>query len=188
MPQRQQLVQEGGDTGPVIPLMNSIHAASGDGFYWATSDRWEVRFHDAEGRLRRIVRRPVEPEEVEPLMVEAYIDAQLERVRSFEGEGAVTRYRRMYEEEAHFGSRVPLFERAFGDGDDRLWVAESPWPLAAGDPTRRWSVFSPEGAWLGDLEAPEGLRILDSRGDRVLGVWFDELDVPHVQVHRAGGL
>ena len=39
------------------------------------------------------------------------------------------------------------------------------------------------GAW-GDLEAPDRLRIVDSRGDTVLGIWSDEFDVHYVQLHR----
>jgi hypothetical protein len=37
--------------------------------------------------------------------------------------------------------------------------------------------------WLGDLEAPDKLRIVDSRGDIVLGIWRDDLDVQYVQLH-----
>lgn len=51
-------------------------------------------------------------------------------------------------------------------------------------PPRRWSVFSSQGCWLGDLEAPDGVNIIDSRADIVLGIWQDELDVPYVQLHR----
>jgi hypothetical protein len=57
------------------------------------------------------------------------------------------------------------------------------WPALAG-PAGVWSLFSPEGVWLGDVEAPDGLDLLDSRDDLVLGVWRDALDVPYVQLHR----
>jgi hypothetical protein len=78
---------------------------------------------------------------------------------------------------------VPLYARAFVDGDGRLWLGESSFPTFQGLP-RRWSVFADDGIWLGDVLAPEGLRVVDARGDTVLGIWRDEFDVEYVQVHE----
>ena len=85
-------------------------------------------------------------------------------------------------EEGPWGDILPLFAAALVDRDGRLWIAASTWPSR--DFPRRWSLFSEDGVWLGDVVAPERLRILDARGDTVLGVWSDELDVPYVQLHR----
>jgi hypothetical protein len=185
LPGRQQLVEPDGNTGRVIPSLYSIQAVSDTGFFWGTPDRNEVRFYDPEGQLRRILRRRVDPTEVTPVMTQEWIDSQLEEVRRREGEEAVPRYRRGYEE-AHFGEFLPFFEWAFVDMSRRLWLAAHSWPSDQGLP-RLWSVFSPEGVWLGDLEAPERVRIVDSKDDLVLGIWLDELDVPYVQVHRVVG-
>ncbi len=182
LPSREQLVDPDGNTGLVIPPRWSIQAVAEEGFYWATPDRYEIRFYDGEGRLQRIARRPVQPRAVEPSMIDEYVEANLERVRRFEGEAAVPRYRTRYEE-ALFGEHVPLFWTAFVDGDQRLWVSGPVWPSLQGPP-RQWSVFSKDGVWLGDLEAPERVRIVDSREDLVLGIWLDEMDVPYVQLHR----
>ena len=182
LPSRQQLILPDGNTEVLVPAQGSIQAVADDGFYWATTDRYEIGFYDVAGTLRRILRRPVEPRAVEPSMIEEYIEAQLDRVRRNEGEAAVPRYRRRYEEGMH-GEEVPLFGRALVDGDQRLWVSEPLWPSLSGAP-RLWSVFSPEGTWLGDVEAPEGVLIVDSRQDLVLGVWRNQLDVPYIQVHR----
>ena len=170
LPSRQQLILPDGNTELLAPGQWSIQAVADDGFYYVA------------GTLRRILRRPVEPQAVRPEMIAEYIEFNLDRVRHSEGEAAVPRSRRRYEE-ATYGEAVPLFARAFVDGDQRLWVSESNWPSLGGVP-RSWSVFSPEGMWLGDVEAPEGVRILDIRRDLVLGVWRDQLDVPYVQVHR----
>ena len=185
LPSREQLIEPDGNTRNVIPPRWSIQAVADDGFYWATSDRYEIGFYDGDGNLRRILRRPVQPTAVEPSMVEEYVEANLQWVRRREGEAAVPRYRRSYEE-AHFGEHVPFFGSAFVDGDQRLWVSGPIWPSLQGPP-RHWSLFSREGFWLGDLEAPEGVRIVHSRGDLVLGIWRDELDVPYVQLHRLSG-
>lgn len=50
--------------------------------------------------------------------------------------------------------------------------------------SRRWSVFSEEGVWLGDVATPEGVWLRDARDEVVLGIWTDELGVEYVQLHR----
>ena len=182
LPSRQQFVLPGGNTRMVAPAHTAIRAVSGDGFYWGTSDRYEIRFFDAEGNLRRILRRPVQPRPVVPAMIEAWIAGNLEEVRRSQGEAAVPRSRQLYEESS-FGDRVPLFERAFVDGDFRLWVGSADWPDRQSAPGR-WSIFAPNGTWLGDLDAPPQMRIVDCRNDLVLGIWQEEGDAPYVQVHR----
>lgn len=186
LPGRQQLVESDGNTGLVIPPLYSVQAVAKDGFYWATPDRYEIGFYDGKGTLRRIMRRPVQPTAVDRSMIEEWIEANLDHVRQREGEGAVPRYRSRYED-ALFGEHVPFFSTAFVDADGRLWMSGPTWPSLEEAP-RHWSVFSDRGFWLGDLEAPERVRIVDSRGDLVLGIWRDDLDVPHVQVHRLVGI
>jgi len=124
----------------------------------------------------------VAPRAVTPVMIQSWVDANLDQVRQFEGEASVPRYQKSFDE-GTYGTQVPLFDRAFVDGDDRLWIGEAVWPRLQGPPPR-WSIFSSEGVWLGDLVPPAGLEILDRRGDLVLGVRLDEGDVPHLQVHR----
>lgn len=183
LPAREQIVMPGGDTRPLAPNHEGLFAAAPDGFYWGATDRYEIVFHGVEGAVRRILRRPVQPVPVEPWMLEEYLEANLERVRQFEGEAGVLVFRRRFEEEWIYGEHVPLFGRAFVDADRRLWISAATWPRSRSAPSA-WSVFSEEGVWLGDLEPPAGLRVLHARGDVVLGVWQDELDVPHVQLHR----
>lgn len=182
LPSRQQFVLPGGDTRMLAPAHGAIRAVTADGFYWGTSDRYEIRYFDTEGNLRRILRRPVEPRAVTPAMIEAWITQNLEDVRRREGESAVLKYRQIYDE-GSFGDRVPLFDRAFIDDDARLWVGSSEWPDQPSAP-HRWSIFAPNGVWLGDVDAPAQLRIVDCRDDLVLGVWQREGDAPFLQVHR----
>jgi hypothetical protein len=181
LPQREDLVRPDGNVTMLRPLRYAIHAVAGDGFYWATPDRYEIRFFDSDGVLERVIRRPIQPRAIEPAMIAEDVEHQLERVRQFEGEAAVPGYRKLYEDQPR-GDVIPLFVLAFIDGDSRLWVAASDWP--AEERLSRWSVFSSDGIWQGDLDAPERLQIMDARGDLVLGVWRNELDVPFVQVHR----
>lgn len=182
LPSRQQWVEPGGDTRILEPQHWGIPAAADNGFYWLQTDRYEIAFYEGQGRLRRILRRPVQPRAVEPAMVEEYVEIQLEFVRRNEGEARVPDYRRRYEE-ATYGEDLPFFGAAFVDRDQRLWVSESPWPNANSEP-RRWTLFSREGNWLTDVIAPENVKIVDSDGDVVLGIARDALDVPYVQLHR----
>lgn len=181
-PSRQRFVVPGGDTRNLAPAHSAIQAADGEGFYWGTSDRYEIRYYDAEGALKQISRRPVEPRAVDPAMIEQWIQAVLVASRGFQDEAAAARSRRSMEEGPH-GDRIPLFQQAFVDQDERLWVGEAVWPELQ-TPPRRWSLFAPDGAWLGDLMMPPGFKPLDSRGDLVLGVWRDADDLPQVQLRR----
>lgn len=181
LPDRERLVAGDGNARMPQPLRYAIQAASDNGFYWATPDRYDIGFYDASGTLRRIIRRPVQPRAVEQSMIDAFIETRLERVRSAEGEAGVVRARQSLADD-EYGDVVPLFTSALVDRDQRLWVSASEWP-SDGRP-RRWSVFAPDGYWLGDIDAPDRVHILDSRGDVVLGVWRNEFDVPHLQLHR----
>ncbi len=182
LPSREQFVLAGGDTKRGAPEHIAVHAAASDGFFWATSDRYEIKFFNTEGVLRRILRRPVEPQAVTPAMTEAYIAQELEQVRRRDGEEAVERARQMFAD-ASVAERRPLFETAFVDRDARLWIASSTWPHYATAP-HRWSIFAADGSWLGDVVVPPQLRVLDSRDDLVLGVWQDDGEAPFVHVHR----
>lgn len=181
LPDRERVVATDGNAPMLVPLRYAIQAATRNGFYWATPDKYEIRFFDPSGKLRRILRRPIQPRAVEPAMIAQYVETQVEEVARTRGDEAAAAARLRYESDS-YGEEIPLFASAFVDREQRLWVSESEWPSDA-FPTR-WSIFSPDGVWLGDLETPERVRILDALGDEVLGVWHDELDVQHVQVHK----
>jgi hypothetical protein len=77
----------------------------------------------------------------------------------------------------------PLFGLLQGDGQGGVWVSD----YAAIDRdlgVRGWSVIAPDGEWRGHVTLPEHFRLLDVRGDRVLGVLLDEMDVQSVAVYE----
>ena len=162
----------------------SLEAIADDGFYWATSDRYEITYYDAAGTVRRILRRHVQPVAIDESMKAEYEAAVLAEARQHLGGEAARIFVRNLEN-AQYAETLPLFGSAFVDRDQRLWVSEWAWPaLTDPPPPLRWSVFSADGHWLGDLEAPDRLRIVDSRGDIVLGIWRDDFDVQYVQLHQ----
>jgi hypothetical protein len=67
------------------------------------------------------------------------------------------------------------------DAEDNLWVREYSLP---GELAFRWSVFDADGVFLGTLDVPEGLQLLDVGADRVLGSWRDDLGVEHVRMYE----
>lgn len=181
LPSRQRFY-ESGDARMLSPAHYAFFAATTRGFCWVASDRYEVRCFSTEGTLTQIVRRPVEARPVDAAMVQRWTDASLDEVRQREGEAGVARSRATFEAAVR-GERAPLFQQMFIDRDERLWLGASEWPEMAMFP-RRWSVFGADGVWLGDVAVPSGFRVLESRGELVLGVWPDRDDVPRVQLHR----
>ena len=184
LPDRWRVVGSDGNAPMPQPLMYASQAVAREGFYWGTPDQYELTFYDEDGRARRIIRRQVEARVVDDALITEFIDGQLARIRASQGEAAASQMQTRLRED-QYGDHVPLFQEVFVDGEERLWVGASEWP--AMQSPKRWSVFAQEGYWLGDVVAPEGLRVVDADRDLVLGIWRDELDVPHVQLHRLPG-
>jgi hypothetical protein len=68
------------------------------------------------------------------------------------------------------------------DLDGNLWVQD--YPVPGSEVPHRWSVFDPEGYWLGLVETPKHLTIREIGGDYMLGTTRDEPDVVYVVVHK----
>jgi sugar lactone lactonase YvrE len=158
--------------------------AARDGFYWARSDQYEIHRYDSLGTLRQVIRRPVEPERMTSADEQEYREAAIAGAREAGGDraaqGVVQRLR-----DATFAPTRPLFGSTFVDRDGRLWISELPWPSRFVAP-RRWSVFSETGEWLGEVLVPQDFWVQDASGDRVVGIWRDELGVSFVRIHRMG--
>ena len=84
---------------------------------------------------------------------------------------------------AVLGHTMPLFNTPIGDAGGRIWL---PAYLPGGRQVTapNYTVISADGQWLGTVEAPPGLRILDVAGGLVLGVLRDEMDVESVVVYE----
>ena len=78
---------------------------------------------------------------------------------------------------------LPLFMTPRGDDEGRIWLGE--YVVAyAGATASSYRILSSAGEWLGRLNVPDGLRILDIAGGRVLGVVKDEIEVESVAVYE----
>lgn len=149
------------------------------GFVWTgTTDRWRLHQQSPAGDTVRVVERAAEA-----LPVTA-ADRQ-EAIAGLEG---FTRQGGRIDE-----SRIPRHKPAFLDvtvaPDGHLWVRPT---LPAGERGAAFDVFDPEGRYLGRVRLPGGMSRWPPaivRGDAVLGMAHDSLDVAYVvraRIRRGG--
>lgn len=171
-----------GDGNP-SPGFGSVTVADGE-FVYTRSDRPEVTWRGADGRVRQIVRWQAEPEHLTEEHLQRYGESLLPRLRFANPDAPIARVEEMVREnvarrEADLGKPLALFRSPFGDAEGRVWLPsyDVAGPREGSPP---YTVFSPDGEWLGKVDAPPGLRILDVAHGRVLGVVTDEMDVQSV--------
>ena len=177
--------ERSGQPRPIIRPFGEVMAAGGR-FVQTRTDRPEITWRLPDGTVTRIVRwRPGPNLLTEELLEhgEAYnrmigkmnygmSEARLEEVIQRD----LARYRAM------IGQPIPLFGTPFGDADGNVWLPSyRPAYPEEGSP---YTVFSPDGEWLGQVETPPRFRILDVTGGLVLGVLRDEMDVQNVVVYE----
>jgi hypothetical protein len=177
---RESAIDENGMPQPIQYGGWSVHETWGDGFLWGTSDRYEIRVFDPSGKLFRIIRRSVSPEPISEERKRADQSAYVELVRSENGDEAARRAEESMQD-VEWAETVPFFAKAIVDPADYLWVQEygTPWMVET-----RWSVFDPQGRWLGDVLMPDALEITDISLDHVVGIGRDDVGAQYVQVHR----
>jgi len=76
---------------------------------------------------------------------------------------------------------LPAYSRFVVDATDHLWVEH--YRYLARDP-HLWSIFAPDGTWLGEVEVPGTFDVTDIGRDYVLGVYRDALDEQSVRLYR----
>lgn len=171
---------------PIIFGKSAYLAASNNWIYVAPTDDYSVRVYDAEGALRRIIRRAVPRISVTPGDVDRFVEKRLREVDPLpEEREEVERSIRAWE----VSPTMPAFRWISVDSEDNLWVEEFDTErLGQG----RFSVFRSDGVWLGHVDLPNGLPEtrgglfqpwLDIGPDYVLGVWVDELGVEQVRLY-----
>ncbi len=165
----------------------SVAVAAGR-FVYTRSDKPEVTWRAADGTVEQIVRWQAEPEyltEEHLKPVEAILRDRLRFANREAPDAVVERLTRetMAEYREDLGKPMPLFRSPLSDAEGRVWLpAHVPAGPREGSPP--YTVISPAGEWLGRVDAPSGLRILDVAHDRVLGVLKDEMDVESVVVYE----
>jgi hypothetical protein len=167
----------GGSPGPL-----SVRGRAGgfaDGFAWARADRSEVRWYDAGGRLRQVARWDEEPipltSEVRGSIIRAFEEA-------YAASGAPEKVLTAQREELHQGldrydQPLPYWDAFHVDRVGNVWLREHGLPLR---PSERWRVLARDGTFVGWVDVPEAITVLDITDDRILAVRLDDFDEPAV--------
>jgi len=146
------------------------------GFYYGSSDSYEIGYYASDGTLQRLIRLDQGNLEVTPEDIELYTRESLARARDERRRQIRERmYARM-----PWPDVMPAYDEFITDEAGNLWVAEYRRP---GDQQPRWHVFDPDGTMLGMVETPPRFRIDQIGPDFMLGRWTDELDVEHVRMY-----
>ncbi|MFC1575915.1 hypothetical protein ACFL5A_04670 [Gemmatimonadota bacterium] len=161
-------------------------AASNRRVYVAPTDEYSIRVHDEVGRLLTVIRRDLPPRRVTRRDLNRWVEEYLEILdlpqEEREEMGRTSR-------ELKIAETMPAFRWMTVDSEDNLWVEE--WKgvgLAQGS----FSVFRPDGAWLGNVDVPEGLpwdwgdhlqQLMEIGSDYLLGVWKNAYGVEQVRMY-----
>jgi hypothetical protein len=148
-----------------------------DGFYFGSSERYEIGHYDMSGTLLRVIRLdqanlPVTQNDIDTFVSNRMADAQ--------DEGRRQMLQTLYED-MPFPDDMPAYGRLIVDAESNLWVSET---LRPGDEQPRWKIFDANGAFLGTIQTPPRFRIYQIGSDSVLGRWRDEFDVEHIRVYE----
>ena len=177
--------QRSGQTRPIIRPVGEVTVAAGR-FVNTRSDRPEITWRLPDGGVTRIMRwRPGPNLLTEELLEhgEAY-NRMIGRMNYGVSEARLDEIIRedMARYRAMIGQPTPLFGTPFADADGNVWLPSyRPAYPEEGSP---YTVISPDGEWLGQVETPPRFRILDVTGGLVLGVLRDDMDVENVVVYE----
>lgn len=178
--------QEEHRVGPYAPY--TVRGVHGDELYFGTSEDFEVSVYGPQGGLRRIVRRTHDPKRIS--------EDDAARFRTWyaafvagspEGSRMVMDYALRQLEEVPWPGVMPAYSALLVDPDGNLWVEEYRWlgDYVPPDPRpAHWSVFDPDGVWLGQVEVPARFILKDVTRERAYGIVVDELDVEEVHAYR----
>ncbi|HEX7119305.1 MAG TPA: hypothetical protein VF212_10980 [Longimicrobiales bacterium] len=167
----------------------AVHAVRANDLLYGTGERFELLRYDPHGRLVEIVRRPWEPRPV--------TDAHRERFRAWYraravaasrthgGAAGVERAMRRLDA-LDYPDHLPAYDRLVVDALGHAWLRHHPGTLTpdATDPaTTPWSIFTPDGRWLGELSLPTPFTPDDIGADYVAGIWEDADAVRWIRVY-----
>ena len=172
----ETLLPEDGRYEVPAPYNLDTHIATGGhpaSIYIADGDKNEIRQFSPDGTLRRIIRRTTDRI---PLSVESFREWWQNLFRSQPTpDSLVQRFSRIFEraEPLFEGKDLPAMWGLHVDSQGHLWVRE----LSSGSgfgPPDQWSVFGPDGRWLGVVSAPAMRFGCRSRGRSFSPCWIGE--------------
>jgi hypothetical protein len=166
---------------------SGAEALTEDAFYLAPGGRLEYRRYGLDGSLRRIVRGGEEPLPVDAASRAAYLDQQrrnFEQLRSAEISANTDILERALSvlSDAPTAESFPMVDQIVVDDGRRIWIRRYVSEYSDQD-NQTWLVFDTSDAPAGSLTLPRNLTVKAVYGDRIVGVWRDELGVQTVRVY-----
>lgn len=150
-----------------------------EGFVWARNDVREVRWYDDSGRLVQMARWDEEPVPLTAEWRRNMARTLEERLQSGGAAQSVVaaRLEELEKELDRHEGPLPYWNSFHVDRLGNVWLSEYPPPDQA---PGRWRVFARDGTFVGWIDLPGVVAILDITDDRILAVRHDEMDVPAV--------
>jgi len=186
------------DTGAQVTFFSPepVWATSGDGLVFGVNDEYRLNRYDESGTLTGIVSKPSDTRLVTESDQQLLLDAM---VRLWEDFGITGQALEIARRSIAFADVYPAFAFVRGGPEETIWVQHLQVPselddeelenfnpqLGFGSPT--WDVFDNGGRFLGVVEMPQRFQPVRFLGDRIYGIWRDELDVQYALVLRIEG-
>lgn len=166
-----------------IPMgLVTVAALRADTMLIGTGASFEVAAIGPEGEAVALIQAAIERESVTPEDSKAFTAAAITRlkagVRTLNTTLDSSLVRAL--EKAPFPKQKPAFGRMLVDGTGALWLSA---PLNPPASASTWTVFAPDGTWLGTVTTPEGLRVDEIGMDYVLGMYRQQHGEERVRVY-----
>jgi hypothetical protein len=181
LPHNQRVTFSNGNMNTTLGLPFSVNgrlAPSRDGYCYAFGTRFEIRCFSYAGSATLLIQNAVAPRPIGPSDIEWFWENALADANPVAA--AATRKNR---EQMIFPDTFPAFADLLADDQGRAWAQLYPLPDAT---DREWQVFE-DGRWIARLTVPPGFQLMAVSGDRLIGVWRDELGVESVRLYHVEG-
>jgi hypothetical protein len=158
-------------------------ALARDRIYMGWSQAYEIGEYTADGKLLRLIRRAYQPQPVTDEVKAQFRQDYEALVRAEEGDRVtpeqMTRYL-AFVDDADYPVSLPAYSALRVDPDGNLWAEDY---RIYTQSESRWTVFDPAGRWLGTVQMPNALQVLEIGRDYVLGLRKDAMGVERVSLH-----
>jgi hypothetical protein len=156
-------------------------SAGGTRMYVSTDDADEISVYGSSGDLEMLIRRTLEPRVVTPEMAGRDRERRMEEERAeLEEVNVEPRVLRMIEG-LPYPDVLPPYANIVLDSEMNLWAEEF---RVDEEQPAQWSVFDPQGVWLGRVTLPRGLEVYEIGPDYILGKSRDGMEVERVLVYE----
>lgn len=166
------------ERGATVPLFgkDSHFAVHNGQVYLGDADQMEFEVFSETGQLRRIVRVAGMEFGITPQDMEDERDGRLGPDPSPSRLDAFA--------ELPVPETKPAYSSFLVDSEGCIWAEEyrHNWLSLRSSRSRNWSVFGPNGVWLGTVAFPAPFAVYEIGSDYVLGLGRDEMGVEHVQM------